>query len=406
MVEETKNVWMYELPLTESPVDAYAALDIGPHQAVIGTLFRPNHADQDHPLQGMLADTWTWNNQSHVLTVKLKKDITYGNHDPITADQFARAHEYLRTKLGGFTDDSIFGVLKNADFKADHDQLKITLTHLPKDFDLEYFMREALTHPMSGVIHPKNLASLQKGESIEKTWITSGAYLISKWTAKEIELISRSDYPGGMQKDVIRTIKFQSAPVKNPACDFLQGRIGDEKQLSEQSMTPTDTRATIFWVCRSYEQEGFCKDPANRKTLADLFSGKQTPSFKLLAGKKLRYRIPVGSDSFRNAIREKIESLMTQSGGKAEETSYFFKNSKDTDLELEFVVTPEASDLDTDGVTLAKLSTRLGKNAVEQPNLVGIIESFPLQIFMKNLKGDVYSKLFIEPDLDEKKLPL
>jgi hypothetical protein len=43
---------------------------------------------------------------------------------------------------------------------------------------------------------------------------------------------------------------------------------------------------------------------------------------------------------------------------------------------------------------------------MQNPDLVGIIESYPLQILMKGLKGEAYSKVFLEPDLDEKKLPL
>jgi len=406
MVEETKNVWLYELPLTPSPLDSYVALDIGPHQGVIGTLFRPNHADDHHPLQTLLADRWTWDDRTHVLQVDLKKNLTYGNGDSIRPEHFVRAHEYLIPKLAQFSDESFLGVLKNSIFEATPTGLKITLNRLPSDFDLEEFLGEALTHPLSGVIHPKNLESLKKGEDLSKSWITSGAYLISKWTAKEIELISRNDFPVGMQKDVIRTLKFQSAPVKNPSCEFLQGRVGDEKTLPEHKMMGTDARVSILWICRSYQQNGFCKDPANRKTLAGLISGTVSATPNLLSGRILKYRIPIGSDFFRNAIRERIEQLMKASGGEAQETSYFFKSSHDTDLELEFVETPSSVDLDHFATSLALLSSRFGPDAMQNPDLVGIIESYPLQILMKGLKGEAYSKVFLEPDLDEKKLPL
>lgn len=405
-VEESKNVWMYELPLTESPVDAYVALDIGPHQGIIGTLFRPNHAEGEHPLQNLLADTWKWDNATHTLSVQLKNGITYGNGEPITSDHFVKAHEYLVTKLTSFADHTFFGVLKNSTFKAIPHGLQITLNKLPTDFDLEEFMNEALTHPMAGVIHPTNLAELHAGINVQKTWITSGAYLISKWTAKEIELISRNDFPVGMQKDVMRTIKYQSAPIKNPACDFLQGRVGDERALKEHLAIPTQSRISILWACRSYQQEGFCKDRLNRKTLAELFAGRADPTPNLFAGKTLRYRIPLGSDEFRKAIRDRITDLMERSGGKAEETSYFFRSSKDTDLELQFVVSPESADIETVVPSLAKLSTRFGSDAAQEPNLVGMIESNSLQILTKDLKGESYSKLFLEPDLDQKKLPL
>jgi hypothetical protein len=406
MVEESKNIWMYELPLTASPVDAYAALDIGPHQAVVGTLFRPNHAEGEHPLQNLLADSWTWDNKTHVLSVKLKPGLLYGNGEAILPEHFVAAHEYLKTKLVAFGDDTFLGELRNATFTVAPNALAITLQKTPANFDLESFLREALTNPMSGVIHPKNLEALQRGEKLGKEWITSGPYMISKWTAKEIELISRSDFPVGMQKDFVRTLKYQSAPVKNPSCDFLQGRVGDERAMNEHKVVPTSSLVSILWVCRSYEQDSFCKDPANRKGLSLVLSGKGQASSDALRGKTLRYRIPFGSDEFRNAIREKIVKVMEDSGGKAEETSYFFKASKDTDVEIEFVVTPEVSDPANFAMSLARLSSRLGSNAMQETDLFGIIDAFPLELLMKNMKGEPFSKVFLEPDMDEKKLPL
>ena len=106
------------------------------------------------------------------------------------------------------------------------------------------------------------------------------------------------------------------------------------------------------------------------------------------------------------AIRERLSEIMSASGGKAEETSYFFKGSKDTDLELLFLVAPETADPGNFAMSLARLSTRLGSNAMQEQDLVGLIEAFPLQMLMKNKKGEIYSKVFLEPDLDEKKLPL
>jgi hypothetical protein len=406
MVEEVKNVWLYELPLTASPLDSTVALDIGPHEAVIGTLFRPNHVTTDHALQTLLADTWTWDDQKKLLKVKLKKNITYGNKDPITADQFVNAHEFIKTKLGNFSSDSIFGILRDSTFVATPDGLTISFAKLPKSFDLENFLREALTHPLSGVIHPKNLAALQAGTAITKDWITSGAYLISSWKPKEIDLISRSDFPVGMIKDVLRTIKYQSAPVKNPSCEFLQARTGDERTMDDHKAVDSESRESVLWMCRSYRQEAFCKDPENRKILSKLIAGTITPNPNLLTGKTLRYRIPFGSDAFRNAIRDRLTSLMQAAGGKAEETSYFFKNSKDTDLELEFVTAPNSDDPTAMAIAMAGLSSRLGSDAAHEPDLVGIVESFPLQILIKDEGGEPYAKLFLDPELDQKKLPL
>ena len=58
-------------------------------------------------------------------------------------------------------------------------------------------------------------------------------------------------------------------------------------------------------------------------------------------------------------------------------------------------------------VKMANFSSRLGvDSASAPPALVGEIARYPVQILMKHMKGEPFSKVFLEPDLDEKKLPL
>ncbi|NDG84820.1 MAG: hypothetical protein EBX52_07265 [Proteobacteria bacterium] len=98
---------------------------------------------------------------------------------------------------------------------------------------------------------------------------------------------------------------------------------------------------------------------------------------------------------------------MTAAGAKVEETSYFFKNSKDTDLELAFVVTPgtipDRKDL---AMAFARLSSRIGLDSAGIPDLLGEVDHFPLQVFMKKMKGGMFGKVFLEPDVEEKTLHL
>ncbi len=406
VIEEVKSVWMYELPLSASPLDGYVSVDLGPHQGVVGTLFMPNYLVGDHPLVSLLADQWKWDERTRELSIQLKPGLTYSNEEPILPEHFVKAHDFLVKQSGDFAYSANWNAWAKSTFEATSNGLKIKLGPVSPEFDLEDFLSEVLTHPLSGVIHPQNLESLSKGESLKKEWISSGPYKVRKWNPKEIVLVSREDFPVRIPKEFFRTLKYQSAPVKNPSCHFMQARPGDEKGMQDHVALATSAQVSILWVCRSYQQEAFCKDPANRAILTGLLSGKTQPSPELLKGKTVHYRIPTGSDDFRESIRTKIETLISQAGGKVEETSFFFKPSSETDLELEFVFTPPSKHTADFAMSLGILSSRLGPAARTQPNLVGVIGSYPVNVLMKQMKGEVYPKVFLEPDLDEKKLPL
>jgi hypothetical protein len=203
-----------------------------------------------------------------------------------------------------------------------------------------------------------------------------------------------------------RTLKYQSAPVKNPACDFLLGRADESSVLSDHSRQDTTLELSVFWICRSFRQEGICKNPDLRELVARSLSGSGSIASDALKGQTVRYRIPVGSDSFRDQIRKRIEERISAAGAKVEETSFFFEESSDTDLELEFVVTPGGAGRREWASALAVLSSRLGVDAIAEPHLIGEVEHFPLSVFMKKMKGGIFGKVFLEPDLDEKRMPL
>jgi hypothetical protein len=404
-VDEVKTVWIYELPLTASPLDAYVALDLGPHQGVVGTFFRPNHMMGEHPLETLIADTWKWDQSAGVIELNLKNGLKYSNGDPIQPSDFVSSHDFVVSRLPEFK-EGVWAAFKASRFESNGTGIRIIIPKEFLGFDLEAFMSEVLTHPLSGVIHPKNLEALKSGVALTRDWISSGPYKIRKWNPKEIEIVSRDDFPVMLPKTFFRSLKYQSAPVKNPSCDFLLGRESDHKTLSEHSVADMGIQLSVFWVCRSFKQDAFCKDPEHRKVLAGLLANDSPVSTGVLSGQKVRFRIPTGSDDFRNVIREKIRSRLEAAGAQVEETSFFFKNSDQTDLELQFVVTPREESFRNAAMSLALGATRLGVGAIKQTDLLGEIARFPLQIYMKRMKGETYRKVFLDPDLEEKNLPL
>jgi len=270
-------------------------------------------------------------------------------------------------------------------------------------FDPQVFLKSILGHPMAGVFHPDNL----KMKEPKKEWISSGPYRVRKWRPKEIVLVSRDDFPVTIPKEFFRTLKFQSAPVKNPSCDFMQAQLGEEKSLDEHRVSPVQQTLHVFWACRSWKESGsFCSNAQNRENFAKILNSTSTLSGISFSPSKLRYRIPFGSDAFRNEIVKKISERMKAANSSVEEISYFFKNSSEADVELLFVVADSRVSLENVS-KMAVFSSRFGSvDSASASNLVGEIAQFPIQILMKHIQGEPFSKVFLEPDLEEKKLPL
>ncbi len=406
-VEEVKNLWIHEIPSSASPLDSYAALDLGPHQGIVGTLVAPNHLKSAQEATPLLAESWTWNPGKTLLAVRLVPGLKFQNGDPVTPVHFTGLRDYLKAKGPGLFADPTWKAWMESEIRAGEGGVEFDLGKTKPGFDPAAFLASVLSHPLTGAIHPSNLESIKNGTVLTKEWISSGPYKVRKWNPKEITLVSRDDFPIRLPDPFFRTLKFQSAPIKNPSCDFLLGQAMEEDAMREHSRQDTSLDLSVFWVCRSFRDGGVCSDRNLRlgiaKALAPGGSSAEGPSLK---GVKVRYRIPVGSDSFRAEFRKRIEGNLARAGATVEETSYFFKSSKETDLELQFVVTPPVAGDPDFAMTLARISSRLGIDVLSEENLIGEVTRFPLSVFMKKMKGSIYGKVFLEPDMDEKRMPL
>jgi len=407
-VEEVKNLWIYELPATASPLDAYAALDLGPHQGLVGTLFVPEHLREKSGVSSFLASNWDWNASKKQLEIHLKPGLLYQTGERIAPVHFTGLRDLLKKKASNLFTSPDWKAWMEARIETGADWIRMDFAGVPLEsgFDLERFLREVLTHPLTGAVHPKNLEAIASGARLTKDWISSGPYKVRKWNPKEITLVSRDDFAIRLPDPFFRTLKYQSAPIKNPSCDFLLGRAEEGPTLREHSMQDTDLELSVFWICRSFRETGICQDASHRADLAKALASDEVTVLPGLKGLKVRYRIPVGSDSFRDSFRKRIEKNLAASGASVEETSYFFKSSAETDLELQFVVTSSDPDRRSLARSLAVISSRLGFDTLSESDLIGEITHFPLSVFMKKMKGSIYGKVFLEPDLDEKRMPL
>jgi hypothetical protein len=427
LIEETKSVWMYELPQTLSPLDSYSAKGMGPHSGVIGTLFLPTQQGQDQDiLQSSLTDQWNWNEKTLELTAKLRAGLNYSDGSPILASHWVESILWVQSQtlnLGVLPEWQAFTRMK-VEAPAP-DVLRVKLASVPAGFQFILWVQNVLTHPLSGVIHPQNLQQLKNGERVTKNWVSSGPYRVRKWKPKEIILVSRDDFPVRLDEKFFRTLRFQSSPIKNPASDFIQANATEIKQpaagtqqspraldrdLQEHSVTFTADEVTVFWLCRSWKDEGrFCAEPGARGALAKVLAASDSHPVQpgLLAGKVVKFRIPIGSDAFRTEFRKQLVQKVEAAGGRIEEISYFFKESKDADLELGFAVTPVSGVSKAFAMEAIRLSSRLGSGAWAESNVVGEVFRMPLMILMKRLKpGDPFRKVFLEPDIEEKTLSL
>lgn len=394
VIEEVKNVWMYELPLSSNPLDSYVAEDLGPHNGIIGTLFH-------------LKDASEWKTEKSgggTLTLHLKSGLMYSNQQPILPEHWVESAKWAKPYLSQWASDSLWAAYLAAEVKwVSATEVQFSWKTLSQGFVADDFEKKILSHPMTGVFHPDNL----KEKNPKKNWISSGPYKVRKWNPKEIVLVSRDDFPATMPKEFFRTLKYQSAPVKNPSCDFMQAQPGEEKPLEDHRVVEASQTLHLFWVCRSWKEAGsFCANAKNREVFAKLMGSNASAGTEKFEPSLVRYRIPEGSDAFRNEIVKKISSLMGAAGGSVKEISYFFKPSTEADIELLFVAT-DARISSEIAAKMATFSSRIGIDGTEAPShVVGEFAHFPVQYLMKNMKGEPFSKVFLEPDLEEKKLPL
>jgi hypothetical protein len=438
LIQETKTVWLYELPPTLNPLDAYASRGIGPHQGVIGTMFFPrlDAQPETEALQTMLADPWSWDDRNKILKWSIRPGATYGDGTPILAEHWVRSLVWAQGQAQSLAVTPEWKAFLSMKVESTGSlELSAQLASVPTGFSFLTFAKEVLSHPITGAFHPDNLKQLEQplvpgvayAKQLTSGWITSGPYRVRKWKPKEITLVSRDEFPVQLPKEFFRTLRYQSAPVKNPACDFMQAnalesnRLPDggirpkDRDLDEHSVWTTGDEVHVFWICRSWKQVGsFCSDPEQRRILAQVLSPSAggegagaANSAGSLAGKKLKFRIPLGSDGFRQEFRDVLVQKIQAAGAIPEEVSFFFKESKDADLELGFSVVTQSAQSAVLAERLMALSSRLGGASGKEPHLVGEISRFPLMILLKRMRAaDPFKKVFLEPDLDEKKLPL
>lgn len=197
-----KNVWLYELPPTASPLDSYSEAEFGPQNGVIGTL-------------GHMGEKWDWNAKTKTLTIQLAGGVLFSDMTEFSPTYWIKSREWVRSKIPTGSSDPYWDVYLKADvFWRSPRLVEYHWTSVPKTFSPDYFMKHTLSNPLTGIIHPTNLLALQQGKKVTKDWISSGPYRVLSWNSKEIVLTSRDDYPLTIPKPFSRTIKYQANPDK------------------------------------------------------------------------------------------------------------------------------------------------------------------------------------------------
>jgi ABC-type transport system substrate-binding protein len=249
-VEEVKNLWIYELPVSSSPLDAHVALDLGPHQGIIGTLFKPDHLKSSKGVTPLLAQEWHWIPEKNTLVIKLRPGLRFQNGDPILAVNFIGLRDYLKSRSPELFSSPLWKAWMTAQMRDSGDGLEIDLgpKGISTDFTMEQFLGEVLTHPLAGAIHPKNLEAMVRGESLGKEWISSGPYKVRKWNPKEITLVSRDDFPIRLPEPFFRTLKFQSAPIKNPSLAASLTPCNHKRRIVQLQFI-SDALLSMDWIC-------------------------------------------------------------------------------------------------------------------------------------------------------------
>ena len=127
VIEELKNVWLYELPLTASPLDAYVGVDFTPQHGVIGTLA---HVSDQYEFKAGKGK------EPSVLRINLKEGLSFSNGDPITTKDWMDTRAWALTYVRHWSADPMWDAYAKADMSFPSvNQAQFTWAQLPKDFN-------------------------------------------------------------------------------------------------------------------------------------------------------------------------------------------------------------------------------------------------------------------------------
>jgi hypothetical protein len=352
--EDTRSIWLPELPKTAAPWDSGASRMSGPAQGLVGTLARPDGGPH-------LGETWDWSPVTATLKVRLRPGLTYSTGEPIEASDFLRTREYLKKEL------LAVGYAKE-DFPIEFKRwVEAEVTVLGQELSIQFQGAvdpvAVLSSAWTGVLHPKNQTP---GMLIQnpKDWISSGPYIIRKWKPKEVILASRKDFPGSLGSNRFRTVRMSAPSVRNPSSDLVSTGPMDAEMTSEhQKLIGNYGFVHVLAICRSINRVGsVCNDSKLAQSLKNAVLKNRSIPENLFAGKKIAYRIAPGAEEFRVSFPNLLQVLAKQGGGQAVELSSIFDPVEDADLELSFVVTGgnEARET-TEALLLAAVGSRFNQ---------------------------------------------
>lgn len=392
--EDTRSIWLPELPKTAAPWDAQSSIMSGPAQGLVGTLARPDGGTY-------LADTWDWNPLQRTLQVRLRDGLTYSTGEPIVAADFVDTRSYLHAELLkiGFTPEQFpekFRVWDNAKVEVLTQGLKI-------QFKQDVDPVSVLSSVWSGVLHQSNrLPGFVVLDPAK--WVSSGPYIVRKWKPKEVILASRKDFPGSLRTNQFRTVRMSAASVRNPSADLVSTGPTESEMTSEhQKLIGNFGFVHALAICRSYAKEGsVCQDPALARALKDALLGQSPVPSGIFTGHTIAYRIAPGAETFRTTIPKEIERIAVAGGGVPKALSSIFDPAEAADLELSFVVTSdedplEASRLAVLGARLNQSVTSTGTGLTLEQRLTRVI---PLAVYqqsyqMKRKSGLPFTDVFV-----------
>ncbi len=419
-LEEAKTIWLYELPKTPAPWDGMVSLEYGPTQALVGTLALPGSSKNQvgyylaQSIRGAGTESAAGGGASgadkssaakNETEVLIPAGLTFTNGHPITAESFIQSRDLILAQVQalGYALKDIPLVIRpfygatlsstaatvSAGVEKGSTVLTIRWNEVPTD------VFQTLSHPWTGAVHPSNISP---GLAVKdpKEWVSSSAYRVRKWRPKEKVLASRNDFKPGLPITLFRTLKFLTAPVKNPSAAVLPAAFGEIPL--EKSFIPRNRPMgfyQILWICRSWSQAGRpCAErlqTSSVKAAPDLLPSRP--------GEELVTRIADGAEKFRGEFRNALGVKWTAAGGKFTANSSVFSKPEDADLEYLFLHT--ISNSVEESRFFAGFSSRLRSADGRLPTreqmlrLSDRVHSFQADDQLKEATGDPFLKVVL-----------
>lgn len=230
------SVWVEGMPYSSDPLE----YDAFSHHVIFRSVFSSLVTEyRQGQFTGLIAESWDTSKDFRIWKFKLRKNLRYGNGDPITPERVLKSLKRIAFVLRARKSQS--GLFENLDGFEQFVDINSAWSGLELDSDLNLIFRfkrpfekalETIGFGLYAIVHPSQFND-KNGEWIDKKQsISSGPFLISSWTKEKIILERRQFIDEFENAKSINSILISWSESDRGSQDILMG-TSDETSLKK-----------------------------------------------------------------------------------------------------------------------------------------------------------------------------